>query len=118
MKLQFFTNISHEFRTPLTLIAGPLEHLVNRNTDKANTKDLTTIQNNTKRLLSLVDQLITFRQVEQGHLNLNLSTVTLGDFIYPATEAFEDFAIQKNVNFFYKINFIRHFSVHLCVPYR
>jgi signal transduction histidine kinase/ligand-binding sensor domain-containing protein/DNA-binding response OmpR family regulator len=103
-KLRFFTNISHEFRTPLTLIAGPLEHLISKNSNKESAKYLTTIQNNTKRLLSLVDQLITFRQVEQGHLNLNLSNVTLGDFIYPATEAFEDFAIQKNVNFFYKIN--------------
>jgi signal transduction histidine kinase/ligand-binding sensor domain-containing protein/DNA-binding response OmpR family regulator len=103
-KLRFFTNISHEFRTPLTLISGPLEYLINRNSNKEDTKYLTTIQNNTKRLLSLVDQLITFRQAEQGHLNLNLSTVTLGDFIYPSTEAFEDFAIQKNVNFFYKIN--------------
>ena len=103
-KLQFFTKISHEFRTPLTLIAGPLEHLMNNNNDGESTKYLTIIQNNTKRLMSLVDQLITFRQVEQGHLNLNLSVITLGNFIYPATEAFEDFAIQKNVNFFYKIN--------------
>ncbi len=103
-KLRFFTNISHEFRTPLTLISGPLEHLIEGNKDKGNAKYLATIQNNTKRLLSLVDQLITFRQVEQGHLNLNLSSVTLGDFIYPATEAFEDYAIKKNVNFFYKIN--------------
>ncbi len=103
-RLLFFTNISHEFRTPLTLIAGPLEQIVKRNKNKENVKYLAAIQNNTKRLLSLVDQLITFRKAEQGHLNLNLSTDTLGNFIYPATEAFEDYAIQKNINFFYKIN--------------
>ena len=103
-KLRFFTNISHEFRTPLTLIAGPLEKVMERNNDEKSSKYLTTIQNNTKRLLSLVDQLITFRKAEQGHLNLNLTADTLGNFIYPTTEAFEDFAIQKNVNFFYKIN--------------
>ncbi len=103
-RLRFFTNISHEFRTPLTLIAGPLEQIVKRNKDRENVKYLAAIQNNTKRLLSLADQLITFRKAEQGHLNLNLSADTLGHFIYPATEAFEDYAIQKNINFFYKIN--------------
>jgi signal transduction histidine kinase/DNA-binding response OmpR family regulator/ligand-binding sensor domain-containing protein len=103
-KLRFFTNISHEFRTPLTLIAGPLERVIERNKDDVNNKYLAVIQNNTKRLMSLVDQLITFRKAEQGHLNLNLTSDTLGNFIYPSTEAFEDYAIQKNINFFYKIN--------------
>ena len=103
-KLRFFTNISHEFRTPLTLILGPLEQLLNTNTDPGNVKYLNTIRNNTRRLLSLVDHLFTFRKAEQGHLTLNLSADTLGHFIYPAAEAFEEYAIQKNVNFFYKIN--------------
>ncbi|WP_372772243.1 two-component regulator propeller domain-containing protein [Mangrovibacterium sp.] len=103
-KLRFFTDISHEFRTPLTLISGPLEHLIQRNTDKENVRDLTLIQNNAKRLLRLVDQLVTFRKAEQGYLTLNQTNVTLSDFIYPTTEAFEDYAIQKNINFFYKIN--------------
>jgi signal transduction histidine kinase/ligand-binding sensor domain-containing protein/DNA-binding response OmpR family regulator len=103
-KLQFFTNISHEFRTPLTLIVGPLEKVIERNNDEQNNKYLTTIQNNTRRLLSLIDQLITFRKAEQGYLNLNLTSNTLGNFIYPTTEAFEGYAIQKNINFYYKIN--------------
>ncbi len=103
-KLRFFTNISHEFRTPLALIAGPLERIIDQNTDSKHSKNLLIIQNNTKRMLNLVEQLITFRQAEQGHMKLNLSTNTLGNFIYPALEAFEDFAIQKHINFFYKIN--------------
>ena len=103
-KFQYFTNISHEFRTPLTLISGPLEQIIATNKDESQSKYLAIIQKNTKRLLSLADQLITFRQAEQGFISLNLSKTTLGNFIYPATEAFENYAIEKNINFFYKVN--------------
>jgi signal transduction histidine kinase/DNA-binding response OmpR family regulator/ligand-binding sensor domain-containing protein len=103
-KFRYFTNISHEFRTPLTLIAGPLEHMISENKDSGNTKYLAIIQKNTKRLLSLVDQLITFRKAEQGYIDLNFSQNTLGGFIYPTTEAFENYATEKNINFFYKVN--------------
>lgn len=103
-KFRYFTNISHEFRTPLTLIAGPLEQAININKDERQSKYLAIIEKNTKRLLSLVNQLITFRQAEQGFVSLNLSKITLGSFIYPSTEAFENYAIEKNINFFYKVN--------------
>tara|TARA_B100000809_G_scaffold144339_1_gene141922 strand:+ start:9752 stop:13900 length:4149 start_codon:yes stop_codon:yes gene_type:complete len=103
-KFQYFTNLSHEFRTPLTLIAGPLERIIMSNPDPKNVKYLSIIQKNTKRLLNLVDQLITFRQAEQGRVNLNLVKLTLGDFIYPTTEAFENYAIEKNIDFFFKVH--------------
>jgi len=103
-KFRYFTNISHEFRTPLTLIAGPLDHLISINEDIESSKYLAIIQKNTKRLLSLIDQLITFRKAEQGFINLDLSKNTLGNFIYPTTEAFENYAIEKNINFFYKVS--------------
>ncbi len=103
-KFQFFTNLSHEFKTPLTLIAGPLEYIMTNNSDSNNNKYLAIIKKNTKRLLSLADQLITFRQAEQGYLSLSLSKNTLGEFIYPTTEAFENYATDKNINFFYKVN--------------
>lgn len=103
-KFRYFTNLSHEFKTPLTLIAGPLEYIIANNTDSGNNKYLAVIQKNTKRLLSLADQLITFRRAEQGYISLNLSKNTLGGFIYPTTEAFENYAIEKNINFFYKVH--------------
>ncbi|MBP0905433.1 two-component regulator propeller domain-containing protein [Mariniflexile gromovii] len=103
-KFRYFTNISHEFRTPLTLIAGPLEHIISTNKDAGNTKYLAIIEKNTKRLLSLVDQLITFRKAEQGYIDLHFSQNTLGGFIYPTTEAFENYATEKGINFFYKVN--------------
>jgi len=102
-KLAFFTNISHEFRTPLTLISGSIEQLLERKTDDFGKRTLTIIYNNTKRLLRLVDQLITFRRAEQGYMQMNYSRGALGDFISPITEAFEEYGIRKNINFFYKI---------------
>ncbi|MDE3742670.1 hybrid sensor histidine kinase/response regulator transcription factor [Maribacter polysaccharolyticus] len=102
-KFRYFTNVSHEFRTPLTLIAGPLEQIIETNKDETQSKYLAIIQKNTKRLLSLADQLITFRQAEQGFVSLNLNKITLGNFIYPTTEAFENYAIEKDINFFYKV---------------
>lgn len=104
-KLQFFTNISHEFRTPITLIASPLEKVIERNRDKESAHYLSIIQNNTQRLMNLIDQLITFRKAEQGRLELQFTEDKLGKFIYPTTEAFEHYAIQKNINFFYKVDF-------------
>jgi len=102
-KLLFFTNISHEFRTPLTLISGPLEQLIAMNDDRKKERYFTIIQNNIKRLLKLVDQLITFRRAEQGHMELEYTKCTLGEFICPVNDAFEDFALSKNVNFVYKV---------------
>nr|WP_299069510.1 two-component regulator propeller domain-containing protein [uncultured Allomuricauda sp.] len=102
-KFQYFTNLSHEFRTPLTLIAGPLERIIAKNSDLSNVKYLSIVQKNTKRLLSLADQLITFRQAEEGRVKLNLTKLSLGGFIYPTTEAFENYALEKNINFFYKV---------------
>lgn len=102
-KFRYFTNLSHEFRTPLTLISGPLERIVLQNKDESNTKYLTIIEKNTKRLLRLVDQLITFQEAEDEVVKLNLSQITFGGFFYPTTDAFEHYAIEKNINFFYKI---------------
>ena len=103
-KFKYFTNLSHEFRTPLTLISGPLDRVIENNDNKENERFLTIIKRNTHRLLSLIDQLITFRQAEQGFLNLNFTKSTLGDFLYPTTEAFENYALEKNINFYYKIS--------------
>ncbi|REE08741.1 two component regulator with propeller domain [Winogradskyella pacifica] len=103
-KFKYFTNLSHEFRTPLTLISGPLDRVIDNNTNPESEKFLAIIKRNTHRLLSLIDQLITFRQAEQGYLNLNFAKSTLGDFLYPTTEAFENYALEKNINFYYKIN--------------
>ena len=103
-KFKYFTNLSHEFRTPLTLISGPLDRVIENNSNPENERFLTIIKRNTNRLLSLIDQLITFRQAEQGFINLNLTKSTLSEFLYPTTAAFENYALEKNINFYYKVS--------------
>jgi signal transduction histidine kinase/ligand-binding sensor domain-containing protein/DNA-binding NarL/FixJ family response regulator len=102
-KLRFFTNISHEFKTPLSLIIGPLEKIAEQNKSRETNKYFSIIQNNITRLQRLIEQLISYRKAETGYLKLNYSKTTLGDFIYPLLEAFEENAKRTNVNFFYKV---------------
>ena len=102
-KLRFFTNISHEFKTPLSLIIGPLEKIAEQNKRQENQRYFSIIQNNIIRLQRLIEQLISYRKAETGYLEINYSKTTLGDFIYPLLEAFEENAKRTNVNFFYKV---------------
>lgn len=75
MKIDFFTNISHELRTPLTLIYGPLQQLIKSrelSSDDEGSTLLKMINNNTLRLLKLIDQLLDFEKVENDTLSLNI----------------------------------------------
>lgn len=103
-KLRFFTNISHDFKTPLSLIIGPLEKIAEQNKDVGNQKYFSIIENNILRLQRLIDQLISYRKAETGHLELNYSKVTLGNFMYPLMEAFEEYSQKTLFNFYYKID--------------
>ena len=102
-KLRFFTNISHEFKTPLSLIIGPLEKIAEHNKRSEDKRYFAIIQNNITRLQRLIEQLISYRKAETGYLELNYSQTTLGNFIYPLLEAFEENAKKTNINFFYKV---------------
>lgn len=100
LKLSFFTNISHEFRTPLTLILGPLERLMK---DRGHTPEtqgsLSIIQRNAQRLLHLVNQIMDFRKIEQGRMELNVRRGDLKAFCTNIFEAFQPLAEIKKVNF-------------------
>ncbi|MBU2939182.1 response regulator [Lacinutrix sp. C3R15] len=103
-KLRFFTNISHDFKTPLSLIIGPLEKIAEQNNNQGTQKYFSIIENNISRLQRLIDQLISYRKAETGHLELNYSKITLGNFIYPLMEAFEEYSQKTLLNFYYKID--------------
>src|SRR4029079_2275180 len=62
-KISYFTHISHEFRTPLTLIINPLKELIHGKSQDDSRKDISMVYRNARRLLSLVDQLLLFRKV-------------------------------------------------------
>ena len=73
MKSRFFTNISHEFRTPLTLILGPVKQVIERVKDEKIKSELSLVHKNARKLLGLVNQLLDISKLESG--NMKLQTV-------------------------------------------
>lgn len=97
-KLLFFTNVSHEFRTPLTLISGPLDTLMVDDELKNNQRRLLNLAHrNVKILLKLVDQIIDFRKYEMGRLQLKLQTGDLLQVIESWNESIEELAKKNHI---------------------
>lgn len=100
-KLNFFTNISHEFKTPITLILGPIEELLSKGSEiKAGAKEnLFLIKKNALRLLRLVNQLMDFRKIEEKKMMLQASEQDLVEFIKDVMTAFEKIAQKRKIDF-------------------
>lgn len=99
VQLQFFTNISHEFRTPLSLILGPLEALRKENKQVESAHYYHTIHRNANRLLNLINELMDFRKVESGVLKLKVLPGNLNFFLREIVEDFNDLSAQKQIEF-------------------
>jgi signal transduction histidine kinase/AraC-like DNA-binding protein/CheY-like chemotaxis protein len=98
-KFDFFTNISHELRTPLTLIIGPLEDTLTSSRLHFSLKNnLELVQRNSFRLLKLINQLMDFRKIEEGKMEINASTQVLGDFVFEICNEFKDLARKKHIS--------------------
>lgn len=98
MKLRFFTNISHDLRTPLTLILTPLEYVI-AHTDKAELKDkLVIARNNALRLLGMVNQLLDFRKSDMNGHNLNATRGNIIDSIQTICNNFTEYSEYRNIN--------------------
>ncbi|MBP7507097.1 MAG: response regulator [Prolixibacteraceae bacterium] len=104
LKLKFFTNVSHEFRTPLTLILSPLERIIRTTENGQNKEQLKLIQRNGKRLLNLVNQLLDFRRLEQQGLSLLVREGELVGFCKDATESFSDLSESRNIKLTFTSN--------------
>lgn len=100
-KLKFFTNISHEFKTPLTLIMGPIEELLAKGAEsKLNVKEnLLMIKKNATRLLRLVNQLMDFRKIEERKMLVKASQVDLVELIADIMTAFDKIAQKRKIDF-------------------
>jgi len=98
MKIKFFTNVSHEFRTPLSLIISPAEDLMKRSDDATNRGQFELIYRNAKRLLYLVNQLLDFRKLEVHELKFNSSTGNIIAFIQETVLTFSDLSERKNIS--------------------
>ena len=102
-KLQFFTNVSHEFRTPLTLILAPLEKIINTGEGGIHFKDqLSIVNRNAQRLLRLVNQLLDFRKAEAGKLKLKVAEGNIVNFLKELKLSFDGLAEQKNIKFVFR----------------
>jgi len=87
-KTVFFNNVSHEFRTPITLILGPLQRLLNRKIDSEDQADLETVQHNALRLLKLVNTLLDFSRIEAGRYDARFEPTDLSKFTSELTSLF------------------------------
>lgn len=107
MKIKFFTNVSHEFRTPLALILAPADKLLNQSQEPELRKHLHMINRNGKRLLNLVNQLLDFRKMEVNELRLNLKQFDSVKFIEELVYAFNDVAEHKSISLNFNTNLER-----------
>ncbi|MBI5917157.1 MAG: tetratricopeptide repeat protein [Bacteroidetes bacterium] len=98
VKSTFFANISHEFRTPLTLIVSPLEQMMNGSFQGDFQKYYRIMHRNGKRLLDLVNQLLDLSKLESGKLKLQASEGDLGRFTSAIAGSFESLAVRQQVD--------------------
>jgi signal transduction histidine kinase/DNA-binding response OmpR family regulator len=95
VKSRFFANISHEFRTPLTLIMGPLEQMISSCPGKEQEKKLGMMFRNSRRLLGLINQLLELSKFDSGKVKLQAAPQNIVVFIKGAAASFEMAANQK-----------------------
>lgn len=103
LKIKFFTNVSHEFRTPLSLIITPLDKLIKQAKDQ-DKGQLQMIQRNGRRLLNLVNQLLDFRRMEVQELQLHRKNGDIVAFIKELSFSFSDEAEKKSIKYSFNTN--------------
>jgi len=97
MKSRFFANISHEFRTPLTLILGPIEKILSQSAEDDTQKQAGLVKRNAIRLLGLINQLLDLSKLEDGKLGLKASKANIVAFIKGISMSFESMAERKDI---------------------
>ncbi|RMF62890.1 MAG: response regulator, partial [Calditrichaeota bacterium] len=98
LKSRFFANISHEFRTPLTLIVGPLQQLMERLADEESQRMVGMMQRNARRLLQLINQLLDLSKLDAGKMELYLRQGDLVSFLRGVLTSYEALAETKKID--------------------
>jgi len=99
MKMQFFINISHEIKTPLTLIIDPLEKLMLTKTDEKTSRLYNVVYQNACRISRLVNQLMDVRRIDKGVILVKFQETSLVSFIREIAQSYEVLAAEKNISF-------------------
>ena len=102
LKSKFFANISHEFRTPLTLIKSPIQSVIAETSNPSHLQQLSMVEKNTDRMLELVDQMLQLSKIDSGKITLNLKEGIISSFIKSIIEPFV-FQAKKNNQVFSSI---------------
>ncbi len=112
-KIDFFTNVAHEIRTPLTLINGPLENiLLKKSVDSETREDLNIMKQNTERLLSLTNQLLDFRKTESQGFRLNFAECNITEVLKETHKRFTSLAKQRELDFILNVP-VQDFYAHV-----
>ncbi|WP_178372125.1 hybrid sensor histidine kinase/response regulator transcription factor [Chitinophaga jiangningensis] len=110
LKIKFITNLSHEFRTPISLILGPIDTLIRKEKNEHSFNQLRMIRQNGRRLLNLVNQLLDFRKMEEQELKLQLADGEFIAFVHEATDSFRDMAERKKITLSFESNVHKIFT--------
>jgi len=103
MKSRFFANISHEFRTPLTLILGPVEDMMAKFPEKKSQQELSLVRRNAQRLLRLINQLLDLSKIESNKLKLQVAAGNFIGFLKNNVMFFESMAQSRGVDLQFKV---------------
>lgn len=108
-KMRFFTNISHEIRSPLSLISNPLHDVIEKGSiDEASKKSLKLVYKNVSRLLDITNQLLQLRRIDKGGIEPHFSRTEISPFVQGINNFFVQKAEQKNI----KLNFRNELDPH------
>lgn len=110
MKIKFITNLSHEFRTPISLILGPIDTLLRKEKNEHSFTQLKMIKQNGRRLLNLVNQLLDFRKMEEQELKLQSSDGEFISFVHEVTDSFRDMSERKKISLSFDSNVHKLFT--------
>jgi signal transduction histidine kinase/DNA-binding response OmpR family regulator/ligand-binding sensor domain-containing protein len=97
LKMRFFQNVSHEFRTPLTLILGPIEKLLENLQDQSHKRELRLVRRNAQRLLGLINQILDVSKLDAGGMKLQASQADIVPFVRGIAMAFHSLAERKGI---------------------
>lgn len=104
MRVDFFTNLSHELRTPVSLIILPLQNILIKDPIWAAKHNIKMVLRNAKRLLFIVNQLLEFRKIEAGETSYNPLFGNIVSFVRDAANEFSDMSQNKNIHFTFTSN--------------